>query len=120
MAVRVKVDEDLPQQMAALFAARGYEAATVVGQGWRGMSDEDLWPQVQAEGRWLVTADKGFADLRAFPPGAHAGVLLLRLEPESRRRYLELIGQVLESLDLAAIPGAVVVASPAGIRIRKA
>ncbi|MGE0683186.1 MAG: DUF5615 family PIN-like protein [Candidatus Binatia bacterium] len=38
----------------------------------KGLSDEQLWPQVQREGRLLVTADKGFADLREYPPGSHA------------------------------------------------
>ncbi len=83
------------------------------------MPDADLWSRVQADGRWLVTADKGFADLRSHPPGTHAGMLLLRAEPESRQAYLELTARVLERLDLGGVPRALVVASPSGIRIRK-
>ena len=67
MAVRVKIDEDLPIQMVELFAQYGYEAGTVVEQGWQGLSDEQLWPRVQQERRLLVTSDKGFADLRTHP-----------------------------------------------------
>ena len=119
MAMRVKIDEDLPRQIAELFAQHDYEAATVVEQGWQGLSDEQLWPQVQQEGRLLVTADKGFADLRTYPPGSHSGVLLLRLDEESRRGYLELIRTVLRQLDVETLAGAVIVASPRGIRIRK-
>jgi predicted nuclease of predicted toxin-antitoxin system len=119
MPVRVKIDEDQPLQTLDLLAEKGYEATTLVRQGWQGLPDEELWSRVQTEGRWLITADKGFADLRAHPPGTHAGVLLFRLEPESRRAYLDLARRTLEALDLAAVPGAVVVASPAGIRIRK-
>jgi hypothetical protein len=66
MNVRVKVDEDLPRQMADLFTECGYDATTVVGQRWQGLSDAELWPRVQQEGRWLVTADKGFANLRTY------------------------------------------------------
>ncbi|MGH7907067.1 MAG: hypothetical protein ACREP6_10600 [Candidatus Binataceae bacterium] len=36
MSPRVKVDEDLPRQIADLMAARGHDAATVMGQGWQG------------------------------------------------------------------------------------
>jgi len=79
MSTRVKVDEDLPQQVADLFTQHGYDAMTVVTQGWRGLPDEELWLRVQQERRWLITADKGFADLRTYPPGSHAGVLLFRL-----------------------------------------
>ena len=83
MIAHVKIDEDLPRQVADIVAARGYDVATVVGQGWQGMSDDELWSRLQDEGRWLITADKGFADLRLHPAGSHAGVILLRAPEES-------------------------------------
>lgn len=119
MSVRVKIDEDLSKQVADIFAAHGYDAMTVVAQGWQGLTDQELWPRVQQEGRWLVTADKGFGDQRTYPPGSHAGVVLFRLDEESRRGYLELAQATLERLDLAGLTGSVVVVTPRGIRIRK-
>jgi predicted nuclease of predicted toxin-antitoxin system len=101
-------------------AARGYGAATVVGQGWQGVSDDELWPRVQDEGRWLITADKGFADLRSHPAGSHAGVILLRAPEESRRVYLELTAIALDRLNLDDLVGAVVVVTYRGVRIRRA
>ena len=120
MSARVKIDEDLPRQIADLAGARGHDAATVVGQGWQGADDEDLWPRVQSERRWLITADKGFADLRRHPPGSHAGVILLRSQEENRRAYLELAAIALERLKLDEIAGAVVVVTYRGVRIRRA
>ena len=120
MIAHVKIDEDLPRQIADLVAARGYDAASVMGQGWNGASDDQLWPRVQNEGRWLITADKGFADLRLHPAGSHAGVILLRAPEESRRAYLELAGIALNRLKLDDIAGAVVVVTHRGVRIRRA
>jgi predicted nuclease of predicted toxin-antitoxin system len=117
---RVKIDEDLPRQVADLFAGQGYDAATVMEQGWLGVSDEDLWPRVQDEGRWLITADKGFADLRAHPVGSHAGVILLRAPEESRRAYLELAAIAVDRLALDDLAGAVVVVTYRGVRTRRA
>jgi predicted nuclease of predicted toxin-antitoxin system len=117
---QVKIDEDLPRQIADLVAARGYDAATVMGQGWQGASDDELWPRVQDEGRWLITADKGFADLRLHPAGSHTGVILLRAPEESRRAYLELAAIALDRLKLDELAGAVVVVTYRGIRIRRA
>jgi hypothetical protein len=37
--------------------------------------------------RWLITANKGFADLRQHPPGSHAGVILGRSQ-ENRCRNI--------------------------------
>ena len=120
MIARVKIDEDLPRQIADLVADQGYDAATVVGQGWQGASDDELWPRVQDERRWLITADKGFADLRLHPPGSHAGVILLRAPEESRRAYLELAAIALDRLNLDDLAGAVVVVTYRGVRIRRA
>jgi predicted nuclease of predicted toxin-antitoxin system len=120
VAARVKVDEDLPRQIVDLLTAQGHEAVTVVEQGWQGVSDDVLWPRVQNEGRWLITADKGFADLRRHPPGSHTGVILLRSQEESRRAYLELAAIALGGLRLDEIPGAVVVVTFRGLRIRRA
>ena len=94
MAISVKVDEDLPQEVASPFTEYGYDATTVLRQGWQGIRDNDLWIRVQQEKPWLITANKGFADLRFYPPGTQAGVVLLRLEEESRRGYTELTRQL--------------------------
>ena len=120
MSALVKVDEDLPRQIADLAIAHGYDVSTVLAQGWQGASDEVLWPRVQKERRWLITADKGLANLREHPPGTHSGVILLRAYEESRRAYMELATIALERLKLDEIAGAVVVVTYRGVRIRRA
>jgi predicted nuclease of predicted toxin-antitoxin system len=120
VSARAKIDEDMPRQIADLLIAHGHDAATVVGQGWQCVSDEVLWPRVQDERRWLITADKGFADLRRHPPGSHAGVTLLRPQEESRRAYLELAAIALARLKLDELAGAVVVVTYRGVRISRA
>jgi hypothetical protein len=62
--------------------------------------DEILWPRVQNGHRWLMTADKGFADLRLNPPGSHGGLILLRLQEGSRHAYMELAAIALEQREL--------------------
>jgi predicted nuclease of predicted toxin-antitoxin system len=120
VSIRAKVDEDLPRQIAEILRTRGHDALTVADQGCEGTQDEDLRVRLQAERRWLITADEGFADLRRYPPGSHAGVMLLRSPEESRRGYVELAAMALERLDLDEIAGAVVVVTPRGLRIRRA
>jgi predicted nuclease of predicted toxin-antitoxin system len=116
----VKVDEDLPRQITDLLTARGHDATTVVEQGWQGTPDNLLWSRIQDEQRWLITADRGFADLRRHPPGSHSGVILLRSRQESRRAYLGLTVVALERLELNELAGAVVVVTGGGVRIRRA
>ncbi len=116
--MRIKVDEDLPLAVARLLRDAGYDAETVREEGLGGCKDPDLWEVVQAEERFLVTADKGFGDIRAFPPGTHAGVLLLRPDEDGIQPLIELMKQVMASYDLALLAGLLVVATPRGVRIR--
>src|SRR5215475_281801 len=100
MSPRVKVDEDLPEVVARLFTKAGYPAETVRDQGWSGLQDNALWECVQAEQRWLVTADKGFGDVRMYVPGTYVGIILMRATIESRRRYVELAQATVRSVRL--------------------
>jgi len=112
------VDENLPEQIAELFNAHGHDALTVGNQGWQGMADDELWRRIQGEGRWLITADKEFGDIRRYPPGSHAGILLLRPSKESRADYLRLAAIVPTQIKLDEINGAIVVVTERGIRVR--
>ena len=117
--MQIKVDEDLPRQVAALLRENGYQADFVVDQGISGWKDTELWGKIQTEIRFLVTADKGFADIRSYPPGTHAGVMLLRPDQDGIRPTVELIERVLQSYDLNALAGTTTVVTPRGIRVRK-
>jgi predicted nuclease of predicted toxin-antitoxin system len=114
----VKVDEDLSEEVAEVFITAGYDAITAHAQGWAGLIDDELWPRVQAERRWLVTADKAFGDIRKFVPGTHAGILLLRADEENRRSYLQLAERAVRAVQLQDFTGALIVVTPRGIRIR--
>jgi hypothetical protein len=45
-----------------------------VEQGWQGTPDNILWSLIQSERRWLITADKGFAQICADIPLEVTGV----------------------------------------------
>ena len=61
---------------------------------------------------------KEFGDIRRYPPGSHAGLILLRLSQESRADYLRLAGRVPTQIKLDEINGAIVVVTGRGIRVR--
>jgi len=117
--VRIKVDEDLPAAVAELLQTQGHEAMTVVEEGMGGWKDPALWQVVQEEGRFLVTADKGFGDVRYYPPGKHVGVLLLRPDEDGIRPLIELMQKVLAHYQIEALQGLLTIATPKSIRIRR-
>ena len=119
MPIRVKIDEDLPIEVGERMRIAGHDVRTVLAEGLGGVPDEVLWPRVQDEGRWLFTADKGFADVRTRPPGTHGGVVLFRLPRESRAGYIELADTLVNTVDLAALSGAIVVVAPGAVRVHR-
>lgn len=120
MELRIKVDEDLPVAVVDMLREAGYEAYSVLEQGMSGWKDLEIWQAVQVEGQFLITADKGFADIRNHPPGTHAGILLLRPDRDGIEPVVELMRDVLAACLLDSLLGTVSVVTPRGLRVRRA
>ena len=116
--MKIKVDEDLPNVIAVMLREAGHDASNVREQKMSGWKDPRLWEMVQQEGRFLVTADKGFGDLRVYSPGTHYGILILRPDEDGIRPVVDLLGQVLQNYSLDDFQGSLAVATPRSIRIR--
>jgi predicted nuclease of predicted toxin-antitoxin system len=82
--MRIKLDENLPASLAADLRESGHDVETVPGEGLKGRPDTDVWAAAQGEGRFLVTQDLDFSDIRRYSPGTHAGLLLVRLAKPGR------------------------------------
>jgi len=117
--MHVKVDENLPAELASMLIAHGHEADTVPAEGLGGRPDEEVWTAVVRANRFLVTQDLDFSDVRRFVPGTHPGILLLRLEHPSRAALVQRMAQVLASEDIEAWQGCIAVATRHKIRIRR-
>ena len=119
MLVHIKVDEDLPTAIVYRLRAIGYQASTVVEQGMGGWKDPILWQAVQSDRQFLITADKGFGNIRQYPPGEHAGVLVLRPDEDGIRPLLDLLERLLSQYDLNDLAGLLTVVTPRSVRIRR-
>lgn len=119
MPIKIKVDEDLPRLAVNALRDHGYDAANVIEQGMSGWKDPALWIAIQDEGRFLITADKGFANIQRYPPGKHAGILLLRPDEDGIRPVLDLLNQVLNSFKLDDLNSTTTVVTPRGVRVRR-
>lgn len=83
--MRIKLDENLPARLGTLLKSLGHEANTVAREGLAGKPDVDVWASACREGRFFITQDLDFSDVRQFQPGTHPGLLLVRLR-EGRER----------------------------------
>lgn len=115
------VDEDLPRSTAVALRRAGHRASDVRDVGLRGRSDREVFAFAQAQGAVLVSADKGFANVLAFPPGTHNGLIVVRVPNELPTRLLN--EELLRSLaDLAGedLKGVLVIVEVGRTRLRHA
>lgn len=102
----VKLDENLSQTHAEFLRKLGYNCHLVTDEGLSGADDEIVWQQVCVEGRFFITLDLDFSDVRRFPPGTHPGILLLRPRSRSRQAGGSNPGQTRKSQVQSQIAGA--------------
>lgn len=117
--MKLKLDENLPDRIVANLVALGHDTDTVVGEGLGGTKDEDLWPKVQEAGRFLITRDLGFSDERLYPPGAHRGIMVVRLSDDRSRATAERLAAVFQAEEVEAWAGCLVVVTDHKVRVRR-
>lgn len=112
------VDESLPRIVTRELLAAGHDATDVRDVGLRGAPDDQVFARARSEKRIVISGDVDFANTLRFPPGSHAGIVVLRLPndwpPAARsQRALLAIADVLP--ELAA--GALVIVDPKRVRL---
>lgn len=117
--MRVKLDEDLSPLVGQALIDHGHEFVTVHQQGWGGMPDAELSRKIAAEGIYFITADRGFGDIRVYPPGSHPGILVLRPDRESITSSRDLLASALDRHPLEDLAGCTAMAGTGGVRIRR-
>jgi predicted nuclease of predicted toxin-antitoxin system len=85
------VDENLPRSLASELAARGYAAEHVYDIGLGGAKDPAVFAHAQAQRATIITGDKDFSDVRAYPP-PHAGIIVVEvpdtMSPDARKHLI--------------------------------
>lgn len=115
---RFLIDESLPRSVGRALLNAGHDVIDARDVGLRGAPDDEVLARAISEGRTVVAGDIDFANTLRFPPGSHAGIVVLRLpnewDPATRaNRAAEAIAEALQS----EITGLLVIVDPARIRV---
>ena len=115
--MKIKLDENLPESLVAGLEALHHDTDTVPQEGLAGRDDCDVWAAAQQEGRFLITQDLDFSDIRKFQPGTHHGLLLVRLPEAGRMALAERILGIFRSEDVESWARCFVVLSGHKVRV---
>jgi hypothetical protein len=73
---------------------------------------------VQRENRTLVTLDGGFGDIRAYPPRAYPGLVVLRLPRQDKAFVLEVCQRLMGEFAKEPLAGRLWIVETNRIRVR--
>lgn len=116
--MRFKLDENLPVELVAELERRGHDVDSVAGEGLTGEPDPRIVAAAAADRRVLLTLDKGLASILRYPPGSHAGVVLLRPASAGRRTALAFALRHLPRVESEDLSGRITVVTETAIRTR--
>lgn len=116
--MKVKIDENLPAEIADDLRALGHDVMTVVDQGMAGIDDERLMARVAEKSRIFMTMDKGIANIQEYSPGRFAGLILFRPNQTGCGAVLSFVRKRLNQLLDLDLKGCLAVVSETGIRLR--
>jgi predicted nuclease of predicted toxin-antitoxin system len=117
--MKIKIDENLPLQIAFKLKSFGHDVHTAQEEGLSGCDDRVVWEAAEREERFLITQDLDFSDARRFAPGTHHGILLIRLRSPSRLSLIERIEELFQNENVSEWAGCFVVATDRKVRVRR-
>ncbi len=116
--MNVKLDENLPASCAAILQASGHDVDTVAAESLTGAPDPDVVAAATSARPILISLDRGLGNIRTYPPGSHAGIIILHLADQSAATVSKAITDLATIPDLGALTGTVAVLQRRLLRIR--
>ncbi len=116
--MKIKLDENLPAALVALLHSANHDVSTVAEQRLSGATDVSILQAAKAEERLVMTFDTDFADIRRYPVGSHAGIVVFRLK-DQRWEVLKAPAQhLIASGVLERLHGGLAIVATRRIRLR--
>ena len=116
--MKLKLDENLPAALTELLRAVGHDTMTVADEALGGSNDPSILQAATSEGRMLLTFDLDFADIRRYPIGSHAGIVVFRLHDQRWAVLERPARQLIESGLLDRLQSGLAIVDESRVRIR--
>jgi predicted nuclease of predicted toxin-antitoxin system len=117
--VKLKADENIPARVVQFLRDHGHDAITVLEENLVGAPDRFLADAAASEDRVLMTLDRGFADIRRYPPGTHPGIFVVHARDLRPGVILILVATFLAEQVFEDFIGCNVVIEPGALRTRR-
>jgi len=117
--VKVKLDENMPADLATLLVKGGHDVRGVLDERLGGSADSVIVEAAHREERILMTFDTDFADVRHYPPGSHAGIVVFRLRDQRWATLEQPATRLLEQGRLEELATSLAIVTETRVRLRR-
>jgi predicted nuclease of predicted toxin-antitoxin system len=116
--MRIKLDKNMPSALIDVLYSAGHDVTTAHQEKLSGAVDPIVLHAAAQEIRLLMTFDVGFGDIRSYPPGSHAGIVVFRLKDQRWSVLEEPAKRLISSGIIDRLRGGLAVVDENRIRIR--
>ncbi|MEI2706746.1 MAG: DUF5615 family PIN-like protein [Ilumatobacteraceae bacterium] len=117
--MKIKLDENIPGAVAGVLRSRGHNVDTVLEESLGGRDDPTVLGAAMDEGRLLLTLDRGFGDVRAYAPGTHPGIIVLRPDDQRVPTVVAMVEMIVDHHDVDELAGCITVVQRNVLRVRR-
>lgn len=117
--MKIKLDENLPQDLKSLLRSFGHDVADVPEENLAGAAEPRVLQAATTEARLLMTFDTDFADIRHYPLGSHNGIVVFRLVDQRWSALEGSVRKLLASMRLEDLAGGLAIVQEFRIRYRR-
>ncbi len=118
--MRLLVDECVPDPTRIVLRQAGHKLITVEDLGQTGAANGEVLSRARQQRVVLVTVDRGFGNLRAFPLGTHQGIVVLKVpRPEDYRAVHRHLLDALTRIPKAQLTGSLLIVDRNKFRLRR-
>lgn len=114
------LDANVPRRLAEVIGAAGHDCVDVRDTSLASAADAVIAEHARREAQILVTRDFDFADVLAYPPEQHAGVIVIAAPVTFSVAAICALLQVFlaDSERIVALPGRLAILEPGRVRLR--
>jgi predicted nuclease of predicted toxin-antitoxin system len=113
----VKLDENVPDSVGTILRDAGHDVTFARDEQLAGVPDDQVLTTAAGEGRVLVSFDRGFTNVIQHPPGATAGIVVIRLHEQTLPRVRQVAVTLSSLLTTERIQGRLWVLDESRLRI---
>lgn len=117
--MRFLLDAGVPRAIQNFLEKLGYDALRLSQTKLWNATDEKIFSWAQKENRIIVTRDKGFGDIRNYPLGKHAGIIVIKDPNLSAVKITEIFGRAWAELKQEDFEHNLIIVDRKKVRLRK-